>query len=104
MFEHLTFIELLQKGGITVVILGLLSVVSIAVMIERAVTFRRFGRALRAAGPGAEVAPLANVFRAGATRKGAGRAYVMDAMELPAREAVSGLDRFLGRWLCIAAL
>mgnify|MGYP001603862399 CR=1 FL=1 len=38
----LTFMELLAKGGITVVILLFFSVISIAVMIERAWTFRRF--------------------------------------------------------------
>lgn len=117
---NLTFIELLSKGGITVVILLLFSVVSIAVMIERAWTFRRFrldveffyGELIRTVkGPGdgsnsptsaaagvcaSSASPLAAVYLAGYKKKDAGRDEVLRAMELAGRAELARLDRFLG--------
>lgn len=116
MFEDLTFLELLAKGGVTVMVLGFLSVLSIAIMLERAWAFRRFSASLRA---GAEElgcasgglsgvestaralasgcdSPVAVVFLAGYEKRGTTREEVSEAMELAARAEISRLDRFLG--------
>lgn len=112
--SNLTFFELLQKGGITVIVLGFFSVVSIAVMFERAFFFRRFRLAIdglyntladAVAKGGAEAgavlcadaaSPLASVYAAGYARRKKGREEVLRAMELAGRGELSGLDRFVG--------
>lgn len=114
MFEDLTFLELLKKGGPTVIVLGLFSVISIAIMLERAFAFRRFrsslresferlSRAAREGGARAardisstENAPLFNVFLSGYRNRGKSREEVLDAMELAGRAEISKLERFLG--------
>lgn len=111
---NLTFMELLSKGGITVVILLLFSVISIAVIIERAWTFRRFRkglefsfdeltRAVKDSSPAAAArlcasksSPLASVYLAGFAKRGNGRESVLLAMELAGRTEIARLDRFVG--------
>lgn len=104
--------ELLAKGGITVVILLLFSVISIAVMIERAWTFRRFRivlesscdeltRAVKdpAAAAGlcaSRPSPLFSVYFSGYAKKSNGRESVLSAMELAGRTEIAKLDRFVG--------
>lgn len=105
---------MLQKGGITVVVLALLSVLSIAITLERAWAFRRFSRdldesfsALRnsvkdgglAALSGfcrARSSPLAEVLLSGLSRAGKGKDEVMEAMELAGRRELLKLERSLG--------
>lgn len=105
---------LLQQGGITLVILGILSVMSVAFMIERAWTYYRFKAGMRAffdtltrtlrdsgieaasAVCAASTSPLAAVFTAGYGRRGRGREDVMAAMELAGRAELARLDSFVG--------
>ncbi len=118
MFEGLTFIDFLKKGGVTVIVLGFFSVASIAVMLERAWVFRRFRRGVRdfydklsrtvrddGVGAGAALcrnstSPLARVYLSGYAKRqrgaGSGRGEISDAMELAARLEVSGLEKNLG--------
>ena len=114
MFNDLTIFGLLQKGGVTVVILLIFSLISIAVMLERAWAFRRFklsikesygrlscaleqgGAAVAAALCQKEKGPLANVYLAGYSRMAKGKDAVERAMELAGRAEVAGLERFLG--------
>lgn len=114
MFEGLSFIGLLQKGGVTVMVLAVLSVVSLAIIIERAWVYRSFGTALRASferlreavsarGPGAgadlsrgEGSPLYNVFLAGYSRAGRSRHEISEVMELAGRAELARLERLLG--------
>lgn len=114
MFQDLSLLALLQKGGITVVVLALLSVLSIAITLERAWSFRRFGRelaesvsalkdTLRGARTGAleafcraKAGPLSNVLASGLTRSGKGKDEVNEAMELAGRKEVQKLERTLG--------
>lgn len=114
MFAHLTLIELLKKGGFTVAILGVLSLVSIAVIIERAWTFGRFRKGLReftetlhraVKEDGLAVAArlcsthgttLSRVFLAGYGKKGRSKEEVLSAMELAGRQELTALERFLG--------
>lgn len=111
---NLTFMELLAKGGITVVILLFFSVISIAVMIERAWTFRRFriglefsfdelARVVKDSGPAAAAgfcaskpSPLSSIYLAGYAKKSGGRESVLLAMELAGRVEIARLDRFVG--------
>lgn len=106
--------ELLAKGGITVVILLLFSVISIAVMLERAWTFRRFrivlesscdelSRAIKDSGHAAAAglcsskpSPLFAVYLAGYAKRSGGRESVLLAMELAGRMEIAKLDRFVG--------
>lgn len=114
MFENLTFIGLLQKGGITVAVLALFSVASIAIMLERAWTFRNFrlnlegfsfrlketvsekGLDAGAALCGADKGPLGPVFLSGFKKKGRSKDVITDAMELAGRAELQRLERFLG--------
>lgn len=114
MFQDLSFIALFQKGGVTVIVLLVFSLVSIAVMLERAFAFRGFKKALELShkkmslalgegGPGSAASfarlspgPLQNVFLAGLSRASAGRDAVLRAMELAGRVEVGRLERFLG--------
>ncbi|MBI5827490.1 MAG: MotA/TolQ/ExbB proton channel family protein [Deltaproteobacteria bacterium] len=114
MFAHLTFIELLKKGGVTVAILGILSLISIAVIIERAWTFGRFKKGLReftealhraVKEDGLAMAArlcsthrttLARVFLAGYGKKGRSKEEILSAMELAGRQELTALERFLG--------
>jgi len=114
MFENLSFIGLMQKGGITVILLALISVVSIAIMLERAWVFHRFRRSMRdfygilsrtvkESGPdvAAKLAdthdsPLAAVYLSGYRKRAGGADGVNAAMELAGRGELARLDRFLG--------
>lgn len=110
----LTFLELLNKGGFTVILLVFLSVLSIAIMLERAWAFRRFrksvmefftplsatvkenGLLVAAKLCSTQASPLAEVFLAGYKKAGRGRDEVADAMELAGRTELARLERFLG--------
>lgn len=106
--------ELLQQGGITVLILMLLSILSVAFMIERALAHYKFKKGMRlfsgtlkatvadsgietaAAVCAASASPLAAVFTAGYGRRGRGRSDVMAAMELAGRAELARLDSYVG--------
>jgi biopolymer transport protein ExbB/TolQ len=114
MFEDLTLFQLLQKGGYVMILLGGFSILSIGVMLERAWSFSRFGRAmlefpvdftriLKSDGvDGASrlcdghTSPLANVFKAGLTKLKQGAAEMAESMELSARREIANLERYLG--------
>ncbi len=114
MFENLTLIDLVAKGGVTVVVLVLFSLVSIAIMIERAWTFRGFAiklpvsfdllsAALKSKGLDGAVelssekaSPLGNVFLSGYSKRASGREEVLRAMELSGRGEIAGLQSRLG--------
>ncbi len=114
MFEGLGIIGFLKKGGVTVIVLAILSVISLAVILERAWTFNRFrkglyrfyGALLKAVKDGGirdaielckdHSSPLAPVILAGYSRREKGREEVLRAMELSARLELSGLERNLG--------
>jgi len=114
MFQDLSFLTLLQKGGITVVVLALLSVISIAITLERAWAFKRFGQGLGELFPAlkraakesgisavyqmcrASASPLAPVLLSGFEKAGKGKVEVEAAMELAGRRELSRLERYLG--------
>lgn len=114
MFEDLSFIGLIQKGGITIIVLALLSIASIAIMLERAWAFRKFNAALKASadsicgvlkGNGMDAAiklcqsqptPLSNIFLSGCAKSAKGKDEVLRAMELAGRAEVSRLEARLG--------
>jgi biopolymer transport protein ExbB len=119
MFEDLTLLELLQRGGIAVLVLGIFSVISLAVIIGRAWVFRGFSSGLQAtsselnrrlidggtdeaatwckgrAGSSSGEA-LSRVFLAGYRKRDQSRDEVSSAMELTARHEIAGLERGLG--------
>lgn len=114
MFQDLSFLALLQKGGITVVVLALLSVLSIAITLERAWAYRRFTRlldesssalraALREGGLRAvdgfcraKSSPLAEVLLSGLAKAGRGKDEVDGAMEIAGRRELLRLERSIG--------
>src|SRR4030067_1621684 len=114
MFQDLSFLALLQKGGITVVVLALLSVLSIAITLERAWAFNRFARALGdsfssirdAMKEGglqavshlcrAKPSPLSEVLLSGLSRSGRSKDEVNEAMELAGRRELLKLEKSLG--------
>ncbi|CAG1065572.1 Tol-Pal system protein TolQ [uncultured bacterium] len=114
MFQDLSFLALLQKGGITVVVLALLSVLSIAITLERAWAFRKFARALAetfsslrdavkegglqamSAVCRANRSPLSEVLLSGLSRAGRSKEEVNEAMELAGRRELLKLERSLG--------
>ncbi len=114
MFNNLSFIALLQKGGLTVLVLAIFSVVSIAIMLERLWAFRRFrkdldgfyavlSQTLRDSNLSVAVglcrgqaSPLARVFLSGQRKAGKGKDEILRAMELTGRAEISRLERFLG--------
>lgn len=114
MFQDLSFLALLQKGGITVVVLALLSVLSIAITLERAWVFRRFRLALSdsfssirdAMKEGglqavshlcrAKPSPLSEVLLSGLARSGRSKEEVNEAMELAGRREILKLEKTLG--------
>ncbi|MFQ5329378.1 MAG: MotA/TolQ/ExbB proton channel family protein [Thermodesulfobacteriota bacterium] len=114
MFEDLTLFQLLQKGGYVMILLGGFSILSIGVMLERAWSFSRFGKAMvdfpaefirTFKTGGVDVAsglcdghtsPLANVFRAGLTKITLGAVEMAESMELSARREIANLERYLG--------
>ena len=113
MFDNLSLIALLQKGGATVIVLAFFSILSIGVMMERFWAFFKFKKGLRMVFPqiqkalkngGREVAlavcevhvPAAKVFKAGILRYKEGKDAVGEAMELAARQEFLYLERYLG--------
>jgi biopolymer transport protein ExbB/TolQ len=113
MFDNLGFIALLQKGGITVIILACFSIFSIGVMMERLWLFFKFRKGLKIFFPqikkalkngGREAAsaicdvhePVARIFKAGLLRYKEGKDAVGEAMELAARQEALYLERYLG--------
>ncbi len=119
MFEDITLLELLQTGGVAVWVLGVFSVVSLAVIIGRAWVFTVFssglvstsselGRRLmdggaveaaawcKARSGGGSNEALSRVFLAGYRKRGRSRDEVSAAMELAARHELSRLERGLG--------
>lgn len=114
MFKDISFIGFFEKGGVSVMFLALLSIISIAVMLERAWAFYRFKRNLAISSDslgkafdesGLEVtarlsatqsSPLSAVFLSGYKKRGKGRAEVESAMELAGRGELSKLERYLG--------
>jgi biopolymer transport protein ExbB/TolQ len=114
MFQYLSFLALLQKGGITVVVLALLSVLSIAITLERAWAFRKFAAALAetfsslrdamkegglqamSAVCRAKRSPLSDVLLSGLSRAGRSKEEVNEAMELAGRRELLKLERSLG--------
>jgi biopolymer transport protein ExbB/TolQ len=114
MFEGLSFMGLLAKGGVTIVVLALFSLLSIAIMLEKAWAFRAFrarleavfellsGRLADGGAPSAAEAcsqkgsPLGNVFLSGYTRKSRGKDEVLRAMELSGKNEIAGLQNRLG--------
>lgn len=114
MFENLTLIGLIQKGGVTVLLLAVLSVISFAIILERAVALRRFVRGIKsfsnelasAVNGGrlsdafglcaGSASPMAGVFTAGYSKRGASKEDISGAMELAARVEIARLERFLG--------
>ncbi len=114
MFENLSLLGLLQKGGVIMIVLAFLSVVSIAIMLERYWAFRKFRRDLRgfyealnqtlkdgnlSVAVGlckGQTSPLAQVFLSGYRKAGKGKDEVLKAMELAERAEMSKLERFLG--------
>lgn len=114
MFENLSLIGLIQKGGVTVIVLLLLSVFSVAVMIERAWAFRSFraktdaftsGLIETLREKGAETAavlcradkgPLANIFLSGYAKSSFGREEVVAAIEVAGKKEISLLLKRLG--------
>jgi len=113
MFDNLSLIELLQKGGITVIVLAFFSILSIGVMMERLWVFFQFKKGLKMFFPqvqkalkngGNEAAlavcevhaPAAKVFKAGLSRYKEGKDAVGEAMELAARQEALALEKYLG--------
>lgn len=114
MFENLSIIGLIQKGGVTVIVLLLLSVFSVAVMFERAWAFRSFRsktdafsagliKALREKGAEtaaalcrADKGPLANIFLSGYAKSSFGREDVVAAIEVAGKKEISLLLKRLG--------
>lgn len=113
MFDNLGLITLLQKGGIAVIILASLSILSIGVMMERLWVFFKFRKSLKTFFPqiqkalkngGIEAAlaicdedkPAARVFKAGLLKYREGKTAVGEAMELAARQEMLCLERYLG--------
>jgi biopolymer transport protein ExbB/TolQ len=114
MFEDLALIGLLAKGGITIIVLALFSLLSIAIMLEKAWAFRAFKARLEAAfevlsgrlksgdvagaaqACGEKSSPLGNVFLSGYTRKSRGKDEVLRAMELSGKLEIAGLQSRLG--------
>ncbi len=102
-----------MKGGPTVWVLGLFSLVSIAIMLERAWTFRNFRASLALShsalkskvGRGgvsdasfseAEPSALSRVCTSGFTSRRDGRDEVLRAMELAGRTELASLERYVG--------
>lgn len=111
MFEGLSFLDILMKGGPTVWVLGLFSLISIAIMLERAWTYRNFRTSLAAShsalkskvGSGgaasiseADSSALGRVCASGFNSRNDGRDEVLRAMELSGREELASLERYIG--------
>lgn len=113
MFDNLNFITLLQKGGITVIVLAFFSILSIAVIMERLWTFFKFNKdfkifsaqiknVLKNGGRESAFAlcesqeHIARFFKAGLLKYREGKTAVGEAMELIARQKMLYLEKYLG--------
>ncbi len=114
MFNDLSIFTLINKGGVTLWILVLLSVVSVGVMTERVWFFFKFKKSLRffleqmrkeygqRGLKGVEslcnisLSPLSRIVREGLVRIRYGKAGMEEAMELAGRKELLGLERYLG--------
>lgn len=114
MFEDLTIFQFLQKGGYVMVVLGIFSVLSIGVMLERAWSFSKFGKGLKRFseefnrvldGGGStavseycsgQVSPLTDIFKAGLSKAGEGKVEIAETMEFSARREIAKLEKNLG--------
>ncbi len=113
MFDNLGLIALLQKGGITVIVLAFFSILSIGVMMERLWVFFKFRKSLKTFFPqiqkalkngGVEAAaaicdedkPTARIFKAGLLKYREGKTAVGETMELAARQEMLFLEKYLG--------
>ena len=113
MFNNLGLIALLQKGGITVIVLGCFSVLSVGVLLEKLWVFWKFRKDLKTLSPriikalktdGIEAAsaiceggePLARVFKTGLSKYNQGKTAAGESMELAARQEILSLERYLG--------
>lgn len=113
MFDNLGLISLLQKGGVTVIVLAFFSVLSVGVMMERLWALFKFRRgskifslqiekALKNGNREAAFAvcdkeePLARIFKAGLAKYKEGKIAVGEAMELAAKQELLYLERYLG--------
>lgn len=114
MFEGLSFFQMLQKGGWTMAALAGFSILSIAVMLERAWVYHKAERGimqflinlkkyLKTSDMEGAIAlceatgtPVASTIRAGLLRKPDGREAMHDAMEVVARQEMLLLEKNLG--------
>ena len=113
MLNNLGLIALLQKGGITVIVLAFFSILSLGVIMERLRAFYKFKKGLKAFPPqiqktlanGGEAAasaisdirePLAKIFKVGLSKYNQGKTAAGEAMELAARQEILSLERYLG--------
>lgn len=115
MFENLTFIAILKTGGVAVYVLGFLSVVSLAVIIDRALAFLRFKdrvlgsyATLKSDGVRSTIftsgqsfsnslsSALVKICAAGYEKRSESEESVVRAMEVTLRSEVATLQSYLG--------
>jgi biopolymer transport protein ExbB/TolQ len=114
MFEELTLVELIMRGGFTMIVLAIFSVASVAVIIGRAWRFQVFKRELsegyselqnRLGSGGVQAArefsesnpsALARIFLSGYRHRAGGTDEILRAMELSARGVITSLERYVG--------
>lgn len=116
MFNELTLLELIFRGGYVMIVLGVFSIISLAVILGRAWRFKSFrtelddcyrallekvgseSGGLAAAGKFCEAdkSALAKIFLAGFNKRAYGTGEILRAMELSARKSISVLDRYVG--------
>jgi biopolymer transport protein ExbB/TolQ len=116
MFDELTLLDLILKGGYTMIVLAVFSIISLAVILGRAWKFKNFrseldvcykdlaaevgsdGSALEAARAFCEAdrSALAEIFLAGFNKRAYGTDEILRAMELSARKSISALEHYVG--------
>lgn len=116
MFDELTLLDMIFRGGITMIVLAVFSIASFAVILGRAWRFKSFRAELsdcykelssKVAPGGSSLASahafcesnssaLAKVFLAGFNKRAYGTDEILRAMELSARKSMSSLERYVG--------
>ncbi len=116
MFDELTLFDLIFKGGYTMIVLAIFSIISLAVILGRAWKFNKFSAELNSSyreiaskvgvdGNGLEEArafcesdngALSKSFIAGFNKRAFGTDEILRAMELSARRSISTLERYVG--------
>jgi biopolymer transport protein ExbB len=116
MFDELTLLDLILRGGYAMIVLVIFSIASLAVILGRAWRFQNFrselGNCYRdlaekvgSDGSGLESArgfcegnksALAEIFIAGYHKRSHGTDEILRAMELSARKSISSLERYVG--------